>query len=147
GSSWLLWGMTLTLKEKILYHQVHPLKLTTDVGSEPLSLYFFWHRNLSLGLATHFVPPIVVSLVLICFGNVEAIKRSRAGAYLRRHMTRTVEGIRFAGDIAMVLGAWFHHLSLMIVGVAVIVTAWCSGWFRKADATPFPHSPEASIRE
>jgi len=127
--------MTLTLKEKILYHQIHPLKLTTDIGSEPLSLYFFWHRNLVLGLATHFVPPIVVSLVLICFGDFQTIKRSRAGAYLHRHMTRTAEGIRFAGDIVMVLGAWFHHPSLIIVGVAVIVIAWCSEWFRKSHAT------------
>ena len=50
-------------------------------------------------------------------------------------MTKTVEGIRFAGDILMVLGAWFHHLSLITVGVAVIVIAWCSEWFRKSHAT------------
>jgi hypothetical protein len=120
------------LKEKILYHQIHPLKLTTDTGCEPLSLYFFWHHDLVLGLTRHFLPPITVSLVLICCGDFEAQKRSRAGAYLRRHMTRTVEGIRFAGDIAMVLGAWFYQPSLIIVSLAVVVLSWCSGLVGKS---------------
>lgn len=69
----------MTLKEKSLYHQIHPLKLATDIGCEPLSLYFFWRHDLVLGLVTHFVPPIAASVVLILFEDFEAIKRSRAG--------------------------------------------------------------------
>ena len=126
----------MTLKEKSLYHQIHPVKLATDIGCEPLSLYFFWRHDLVLGLVTHFVPPITISLVLILYGDFEAIKRSRAGAYLRRHMTRTIEAIRFAGDIVMVLGAWFHQPSLIIMGLLVIVIAWWSGWFGQLH----PHS-------
>lgn len=121
----------MTLKEKVLYHQIHPLKLTADIGCEPVSLYFFWHHDLVLGLTTHFVPPIAASLILISCADFEAIKRSRAGAYLRRNMTRIVEGIRLAGDIVMVFGAWFHRPSLIIAGVAVIVIAWSSGGIRK----------------
>ena len=121
----------MTLKEKILYHQIHPLKLATDIGCEPVSLYFFWQHDLVLGLATHFVPPIAASLILICCANFEAIKSSKAGAYLRRHMTRTIEGIRLAGDIVMVFGAWFHRPSLIVAGFAVVVIAWCSGCFGK----------------
>jgi hypothetical protein len=55
----------MTLKEKVLYHQIHPWKLTADIGCEPLSLYFFWQHDLALGLATHFLPPIAASLILI----------------------------------------------------------------------------------
>lgn len=121
----------MTLKEKVLYHQIHPLKLTADIGCEPVSLYFFWHHDLALGLATHFVPPIAASLLLIPCADFEAIKRSRAGAYLRRNMTRIVEGVRFAGDIVMVLGAWFHRPPLIIAGLAVIVISWSSGGIRK----------------
>jgi hypothetical protein len=109
--------------QRILYHQIHPLKLTADIGCEPVSLYFFWHHDLALGLATHFVPPIAASLILIRCADFEAIKRSRAGAYLKRNMTRIVEGIRFAGDIVMVLGAWFHRPPLIITGLVVIVIA------------------------
>jgi hypothetical protein len=106
------------------------LKLATDIGCELVSLYFFWHNNLVLGLATHLVPPIVVSLVLICCADFEAYKNSKVGAYLRRHMTNTVEGIRFAANILMVLGAWFHQPLLIILGLIVVVMAWCSGWVR-----------------
>ena len=121
----------MTLKEKILYHQIHPLKLTADIGCEPVSLYFFWQHDLVLGLATHFVPPIAASLILICCADFEAIQSSKAGAYLQRHMTRTIEGIRLAGDIVMVFGAWFHRPSLIVAGLAVVVIAWCSGCFGK----------------
>ena len=121
----------MTVKEKILYHQIHPLKLATDIGCEPVSLYFFWQRDFALGLATHFVPPIAASLILICYVDFEAIKRSKAGTYLRRHMTRTVEGIRFAGDIVMVFGAWFHQAYLILGGLVLVVLAWCSVWFGK----------------
>jgi hypothetical protein len=105
----------MTLREKALCHQIHPLKLTADIGCEPVSLYFFWHLDLALGLATHFVPPIAASLILRC-ADFEAIKRSRAGAYLKRNMTSIVEGIRLAGDIVMVLGPWFHRPPLLITG-------------------------------
>lgn len=125
----------MTLKEKSLYHQIHPLKLATDIGCEPLSLYFFWRHDLVLGLVTHFVPPFAASLILILSGDFEAIKSSRTGAYLRRHMTRTIETIRFTGDIVMVLGAWLHQPSVIVVGFVAIVTAWCSGWIRKASPT------------
>lgn len=99
-----------------------------------LCRFFFWRHDLGLGLATHFLPPIAASLVLIYCGDFQSIKRSRAGAYLRRHMTRTIEAIRFAGDIVMVLGARFHQPSLIIMGLVVIVTAWRSEWFRKGNS-------------
>ena len=121
----------MTLKEKILYHQIHPLKLATDIGCEPVSLYFFWQHDLVLGLATHFVPPIAASLILIGCADFEGIKSSKAGAYLQRHMTRTIEGIRLAGDIVMVFGAWLHRPSLSVAGLAVAVIAWCGGCFGK----------------
>jgi hypothetical protein len=122
----------MTLQEKILYHQIHPLKLAADIGCEPVSLYFFWRHNLLLGLITHFAPPIVASLWLILRANLEAYKSSPAGAFLRRHMTRMVEAIRLTGDILMAVGAWIHLPSLIVLGVAIIVLAWASGFMRKA---------------
>jgi hypothetical protein len=77
----------MTLKEKSLYHQIHPLKLATDIGCESLSLYFFRRHDLVPGLVTHFAPPIAVSLALILCADFESIKESRAGAHLRRYVT------------------------------------------------------------
>ena len=128
----------MTLKEKILYHQIHPLKLAADIGCEPVSLYFFWRHDFARGLATHFVPPIAASLILICYADFEAIERSKAGSYLRRHMSRTLEGIRFAGDMVMVIGACFHQPFLIVAGLGVVVIAWCSEWSGKTVAACAP---------
>jgi len=40
----------MTLKEKILYHQVHPLKLAADIGCEPVSLYSSSSRGPAFGM-------------------------------------------------------------------------------------------------
>ncbi len=121
----------MTLQEKFLYHQLHPWKLAADIGCEPVSLYFFWQHNLLLGLVTHFLPPIVGSLLVIRCCQLEWLKNSRAGAYLKRHMTRTVEGVRLAGDLLMVLGAWFHQPAGIALGLAIAIAAWGSGVLRK----------------
>jgi hypothetical protein len=124
----------MTLKEKILYHQIHLFKLETDIGCEPVSLYFLWRHNLVLGLTTHFIPPIVSSLLVIRFADSEPNKYSRAGACLPRHRTRTVEAVRWAGDIVMALGAWFHRPYLIALGLAVVILAWCAGQVREPAA-------------
>ena len=117
----------MTLKEKILYHQIHPGKLAADIACEPLSLDWFWQHKLLLALAAHFIPPVAASLALIGSAKLERQKDSAAGAFRRRHMTRTIEGLRFAGDIGMVLGAWFREPSSIVLGLAVVVLAWSSG--------------------
>ena len=37
-----LFHAMMTLKEKALYHQIHPLKLSTDILASLVSLYLFW---------------------------------------------------------------------------------------------------------
>src|SRR5689334_6436527 len=79
----------MTLKEKILFHQVHPAKLATDSIAAIISLYFFWQQELIIGLVTHFTPPPIASGAVIHFANLEPYKNSRLGAYLVRYMTPT----------------------------------------------------------
>jgi hypothetical protein len=51
----------VTLKEKVLFHQIHPAKLATDVGAAVISFYFLWQHDLVIGLLTHFTPPPIAS--------------------------------------------------------------------------------------
>jgi hypothetical protein len=74
----------MALKEKILFHQVYPVKLAIDIGAAIASLYFFWQQELILGLVTHFIPPPIVSTVVIHFVNLEPHKNSYLGHYLVR---------------------------------------------------------------
>jgi hypothetical protein len=119
--------MAMTLREKALYHQIHPAKLATDILAGFVSLYFFWSHQVWVGLAVHLVPPIVASALLIRFADLEALEASPLGQYIGRHMSRAVEGVRLLGDLIMVAGAWLHLWWVIVLGVAVVAAAWLSG--------------------
>jgi hypothetical protein len=117
----------MTFREKQLYHQIHPLKLATDISAQILSLYLFWVHNLALGLVAMFAPPIVVSLIMVNTMDFTRIKDSARGRYLKRYMTPAMEAVRLAGTIPISLGAWFHIPWLIPVGLAVTVFGWVRG--------------------
>jgi hypothetical protein len=120
-------GAPMTLKEKALYNQIHPLKLSTDILAAAISLYFFWLHRLLPALIVHFIPPLIASALLIRYADLEPIKESAFGRYIGRSMTRTIESIRLFGDLVMVVGVWVHDLMLLSAGLLVIIGAWCSG--------------------
>ncbi len=95
-------ALPMTFREKALYHQIHPAKLATDILCEPVSLYFFWRHALWLGLGSHFLPPILASVLVVALADLEPLKASPVGRYIGRRMTRPVEAARLAGDLVMV---------------------------------------------
>lgn len=121
----------MTLRERALYHQIHPAKLAADILAGLVSLYAFWNHWLWLGLAIHLVPPIIASALLMRFADLEPLKASPLGRYVGRHMTRAVEGARLAGDLITVLGAWLRLWWVIVLGVAVVAAAWLSGRVRR----------------
>jgi hypothetical protein len=117
----------MIFKEKVLFHQVHPAKLGTDIAAAIVSLYFFWQHDLLAGIITHFVPPPIASFAVMRFVDLAPYKNSRLGAYLSRYMTRTAEGVRFAGDLITVFAAWYRSLLGIAAGLALILGAWTYG--------------------
>ena len=83
-----------------------PAKLGTDILAAVVSFYFLWQHQLIPGLAIHFGPPVLASALLVRFGDFAAEKNSAIGRYVAWHMTRTIEIVRFTGDIVMIFGAW-----------------------------------------
>ena len=114
----------MTLQQKILYHQIHPLKLLTDSGAGFVSLYFFWEQQLLTGLLVATIPPLVVSGLLIRFADLEEYANKRSGRFVRRHMTRTREFARLDGYVVMAVAAWYHQPWLIGLGLLVILLAW-----------------------
>ena len=112
------------------YHQIHPLKLGTDILASLVSLYFFWQHRLLIGLLLHLAPPIIASLVVIHTVDLEPKRQSAFGQYVKRMMTRKIEAIRLSGDIVMILGAWFRSLPLIGAGLAIVIAGWLSGIVR-----------------
>jgi len=117
----------MTPKERALYHQIHPLKLATDIVSSVVSLYLVWQHMFAAGLVVHFVPPIVASALLLRYANLDKQAESALGRYVARNMTRMIEAIRLFGDLVTLLGAWQHDVLLIVLGFAVVIGAWCNG--------------------
>jgi len=120
----------MNFADKVLYHQIHPLKFGTDIVASLVSLYFFWQHKLFIGLILHLAPPIIASLAVIYAFDLDPQRQSAFGQYLKRTMTHAIEAIRLIGDIVMVLGAWFHSVPLIGAGLAMVVGGWLSGVIR-----------------
>lgn len=112
--------------EKVLYHQIHPLKLLTDWSTAVLSFVLFWYQELVAGLIVAFVPALIVSLILIRFTDLERYKTSRFGRYVAKYMNRAAQATRLMGYVLAAVGAWTHVLVLVPIGIAVILAGW--GW-------------------
>ena len=113
--------------EKILYHQIHPLKLFTDVTTAIAATAFFWmHRPLP-ALLVGFVPSIAVTAVLLRWADLERYPATAFGRYVRHFMTRRVELARLAGLLPLWGGAWVRQPVIIVLGVASIVGCWLWG--------------------
>jgi hypothetical protein len=91
-------------REKALYHQIHPLKLLTDISAEIISIYYCWQRRLRSGLVIAILPPVVASFLIMRLVGLEPYRRSAAGAYLKRCALRA-GGELSPGPSAQDLGA------------------------------------------
>ena len=117
----------MTLSERILYHQIHPLKLFTDIAVTIPSCYFFWRHDLAAAIAIALLPPIIVSATVIAAVDLERYKQSSFGRYLASYMSREMEALRLFGFVLVALGSWFHQAWLLPCGFVVVLLAWLRG--------------------
>lgn len=118
----------LAAREKALYHQVHPAKIGTDVGTTIVSTFLLARHELAAALIVMWVPSVLLSAAFIYWGDFSDVRDSRVGDYLRRYMTPGMQALRFGGEGVVAVGAWLHAWLLIPMGVGVIF--W--GWFGRA---------------
>lgn len=116
----------MTPQEKVLYHQIHPLKLLTEISVSAISLYLFWKRKLVAGLLVLF-PDLVVSLLIMRWVDLEPYKHSVFGTYLRTYMTPSVVAVRIVGTSIMWVGAWYRRPLLLPLGLGLVLVGWFRG--------------------
>jgi hypothetical protein len=92
--------------EKVLYHQIHPVKLAADVGGSLVSTYPMWRRRFVAAMLAAFVAATVASALVIGCADLERRKHSRFGRYVHRYMDWRVSAWRFFGQVVMWVGAW-----------------------------------------
>ena len=114
-------------RDRLLYHQIHPAKLLTDVGTAGVAAALLWLHRPVLALVVGFVPSVIASAVLLRWGDLEPYRNSKFGGYVRRFMTRGMELARLAGLIPLWGGAWVRRPAIMAAGVAWIIGCWLWG--------------------
>ena len=119
----------MTPQEKRLYHQIHPFKLATDISAEIVSLYLFWKHRLLAGMLVLFVPPVIVSTLIMRLANLETYRRSALGRYIREYMTPSAVALRISGTVITHLGAWFRKPVLILLGLVTVLLGWLQGKF------------------
>jgi chromate transport protein ChrA len=131
----------MNFTDRKLYHQIHPVKLFIDVAVTPVAIYFLWHHRIWPAILVAFLPPILVSAVMLIWppDSLERIRASSAGKYLKSYMTPAVEAIRFLILIPVAYGAWTHELWPIWIGLVILVLAWMNGFViprRSLDSPP-----------
>ena len=113
--------------DRLLYHQIHPLKLVTDVTTAAVAAVAFWHHAPFLAFAIGFGPSVLVTVALVTWAKLDRYAASAFGRYIRRFMTRRVEAARLAGLIPLWGGAWAHRPVVMGFGGIWILCCWLWG--------------------
>jgi hypothetical protein len=115
-------------RERVLYHQVHPLKLGGDIAAALVSLPLMWRGHRRLGMLIHWTGPIIASaMVLPRTADLERLRDSRAGRYVSHEMTPPMQVVRLIGDAVTVLGAWCRRADWIALGGLVVAAGWTLG--------------------
>ncbi len=118
----------MTLEEKKIYSQIHPVKLLTDMITGFGAVYLLWYHYLIVAVCLAFIPSTIVSLILIAKTDLEKYKDSPFGTYLRRNIaSKSSDWIRFGGFVVMLTGGWINMLWLAAVGFLIILFIWTKG--------------------
>ncbi len=126
----------MTLKEKTLYHQIHPAKLFIDIAGTIAAVYFLWQQQLVAGIVLSFVLPIFISMVMIRTMNFDKQKNSAFGKYLEKNMSVSIESVRLVGLIVMLASGWWHIAEGIAGGFLIILATWMNGFFAKKADVP-----------
>jgi len=118
---------SLTLRERVLYHQIHPAKLYVDIATALVAIDLFWRHALAPGLIIALLPPVLVSAVLVREADLERYRSSLMGAYLRQFMPAWVQAMRLFGVGVAFYAAWYHFPAGVISGLALVAICWANG--------------------
>ena len=117
----------MNAKERDLYHQINPANLAADIGSGIAAVILLAKGHAIIGLALAIVVPVAATLAVMRYGDLERLKRSPFGAYVKKFMTTSAQVQRLAGFAILCWAAWNGSYLLGVLGAALIVHAWTQG--------------------
>ena len=66
------------------------------------------------------VPPLIASRLVLRFTDLEALKQSTLGVYVKRHMTPAMLLLRVCGFLVMAVAAWNHAPIAILAGLGIV---------------------------
>jgi hypothetical protein len=117
----------MDFQDKQKYQEIHPVKLATDISAAALSMYLFWQHALISGILVAIVPSVIVTIVIVKWAPLEKYRHSAFGRYVDRYMTSAMRLLRLGGFIVMVIGAWYHVVVLIPLGLGIVLLGWLRG--------------------
>jgi len=117
----------MKLREKALFHQIHPAKLATDIVCGLASTWLMWRHDLGIALLVGLLPSVLVSAGMIRWMSFDAVSNSTFGRYVARWMNPLAQAARLLGQVVMWVSAWARASIGVAVGVLIIVGGWTYG--------------------
>ena len=114
-------------RERVLVHQVHPVKVGADVTTAVVSYVLLWRGRPRAAALVQVVLPVAGSAVVLARADLDALARTRRGRYVLAHMPAAAQAVRLAGNFVMVAGARRHSWTLLTAGLLVVVAGWSHG--------------------
>ena len=116
-------------RDLYLLHQVHPVKLFTDVVCGLASTALMWRRRVRVALMVAHLPPAVAS-ALVMRGDLSRLKATRRGRYVLEHMRPSAQALRLLGQAMMWRAAFRHRGPGVAAGALTILVGWSFGVLR-----------------
>ena len=114
----------MRLADKVLVHQVHPVKIGADVTASTVSNVLLWRGQPKAAVAVRILLSVAGSAAVISMADLGALAKTRRGQYVLEHMPPSAQAVRLAGDALMGLGAHRRSRALCLAGAAVIAAGW-----------------------
>ncbi|SCL32758.1 hypothetical protein GA0070624_4559 [Micromonospora rhizosphaerae] len=122
----------MRLTERVLVHQVHPVKISADVTASLVSNLLLWRMRPKAALAVRVAIPVAGSVVVLSLADLAALARTGRGRWIQAHMPPSAQLVRLAGDAVTALGARRRRPALLFVGALVIAVGWSHPWWPSA---------------
>ncbi|MBI5228459.1 hypothetical protein HY988_07750 [Candidatus Micrarchaeota archaeon] len=113
----------MNFSEKLIYHQIVPVKLAVDIVAGLAALPLCWDHEVLLSLAVGAGPPVVVSAFLLAFVDLEKYKKSDLGKKMK-NSDPILHAARLLGFAISATGAWYHDIWVIAAGLGVIGMCW-----------------------
>jgi hypothetical protein len=115
------------MDDRVLLHQVHPLKLAADISASIISNTLLWQHRLLAGIVTRYALPVAGSAIVLSFADVERLRDTAAGRYVLAYMPPSAVAVRFAGDVVMAVASWKRRPLVVALGLLIVAAGWSQG--------------------